>query len=114
MQVAMLSGLLDDLSAAALVLPDVLSMHLEGPMLAALAGASVEELCGRLESYMTRVRFKRGVVLFEHGDPSDTMFIVLAGTVASVFDLLQFCECGPSPSPARPCLAVPTLAPMRA
>lgn len=91
----MLSGLLDDLSTQALTLADVVAMHLEAPMLAALTHGAVDDACARLQSYMSRVRYNRGVVVFETGDPSDTIFIVLAGTVASVLDLLQFSECGP-------------------
>eukprot|EP00892_Ulva_mutabilis_P001349 jgi/Ulvmu1/11214/UM072_0051.1 len=103
-QIATLCGLLDDLASQALGLPDVLAMHLAPPMLDALAPGprALADTCGRLDGYMTRVRYKRGVVLFEHGDASDTMFIILSGAVASVFDLLRFAETDAFPAAWNP------------
>ena len=74
---------------------DVLRMHVEPTLLSAIssAGGSVDTTVARLESYMKRSLHRRGTVLFDIGDPSDTLYILLSGGVASVFDLLTL-KCG--------------------
>jgi CRP-like cAMP-binding protein len=96
MQVAMLTGLMDDPLQQHLSLAEVLKMQVEQPLLEALmaAGAAAGDTVARLESYMYLVHYRKGTVLFDIGDPSDTLFIVLSGGVASIFDLTKF-TCAP-------------------
>lgn len=97
MQVAMVSGLMDDPLQQSLSVVDVLRMHIEPTLLSAIstAGGTIDITVTRLESYMKRVLHRRGTILFDIGDPSDTLYIVLSGGVASVFDLVSL-KCGSS------------------
>jgi CRP-like cAMP-binding protein len=85
----MKSGLMDDPLHQRLALMDVLKMHVDSALLSAISatGGSVEKTVARLESYMKLKLHGRGTVLFDVGDPADTVYIVLSGGVASVFDL---------------------------
>lgn len=83
-----MSGLMDDPLEQKLSLVDVLRMHIDPALLAAIssAGGCIDKTVSRLESYMKRALHRRGTVLFDIGDASDTLYIVLSGGVASVFD----------------------------
>ena len=87
LQVAVLHGLVDDLSKQVLTMEDVLRMHLSDTLLLHPAtGPPLAEHVATLESYMTQHTFQEGEVLFERGDAADAIFVVLSGSVVSVID----------------------------
>lgn len=90
-----MSGLMDDPLQQSLSLTDVLRMHIDPPLLSAISSSgSVDGTAARLSSYMKRALHRKGTVLFDVGDKSDTLYILLSGGVASVFDLVSL-KCDP-------------------
>lgn len=85
----MMNGLMDDPLQQSLSLGNVLRMHIDPTLLSAISGGSVDGTVSRLESYMKRYVHRRGTVLFDIGDRSETLYIVLSGGVASVFDVMS-------------------------
>jgi hypothetical protein len=90
-QVAVLHGLVQDLSEQVLSLSEVLHMHLSA---ATMSGQLAQ--MPKLESYMTKHTLVEGRVLFDRGDAADSIYIVLSGSLVSVIDFLQFNECAPA------------------
>ena len=95
LQIAVLHGLVADLSEQSLTLEDVLKMHLsEAAMLdICTANHPLPKLLGALESYMQERTLDAGAALFERGDAADAIYIVLSGSLVSVMDFTNFAEC---------------------
>jgi hypothetical protein len=96
-RIALLSGLLDDLSTQVLALGDVLRMHLDPTFMesVAAAGKSAADLVARMESYMTRRLYRAGSMLFDRGELADMVYVILSGSVVSVFDFKDISGCVP-------------------
>lgn len=106
LQVSAASGLVDDLEGRTLRLEDFVAMHAAdvlpvagsagGKTAAQLAAAAVKStatVAKKLSGYLTPFEFVAGEVVYDFGDPADSIVLVLGGSVVSILDFLTGTEC---------------------
>jgi hypothetical protein len=94
LQIAVLHGLVADLSDHPLTLEEVLRMHLtEASMLdIATTAHPLAALTASLEGYMELRTLEAGTLLFNAGDPADGIYVVLAGRLVSIVGFTTLSE----------------------
>jgi hypothetical protein len=97
LQVAVLHGLVADLSDHQLTLEEVLSMHLTEACMLDIATMShpLSALTASLEAYMELRTLGSGEQLFNVEDASDGIYIVLSGRLVSILGFVSFPGCAP-------------------
>jgi hypothetical protein len=97
MQVATVSGLLEDLANKTISLEDVISMNLADKFAleAATSRKSMTAIVKRLGNYLDQMTFTAGEVLYDFGDDAETILMVLSGSLVTVLDFLSNTECAP-------------------
>lgn len=95
MQVATVSGLVEDLANRTITLEDVISMNLHDTLAleAATSRNSMPAIVKKLGSYLDQTPFTAGDILFDFGDNAETIVMVLSGSLVTVLDFLSYTEC---------------------
>lgn len=106
MQVATVSGLVEDLANRTITLEDVISMNLQDSMTldAATSRKPMHAIVKKLGAYLESRAFSAGDVLFDFGDNADSIIMVLSGSIVTVLDFLSYTEYVISPSIVHTCV----------